>query len=116
MKLLTAALNRLPEFQQLLAALEGGRCPVALSGVSAIHRVHIAAGIGLLTQRPVVLVCADESEGERLAQDLAAFAETSVPVLTPRSLTFHLPPMGAQAPDPYAGADPKGASLPGCHH
>ena len=89
MKLLTAALNRLPEFQQLLAALEGGRCPVALSGVSAIHRVHIAAGIGLLTQRPVVLVCADESEGERLAQDLAAFAETSVPVLTPRSLTFH---------------------------
>ena len=89
MKLLTAALNRLPEFQQLLAALEGGHCPVALSGVSAIHRVHIAAGIGLLTQRPVVLVCADESEGERLAQDLAAFAETSVPVLTPRSLTFH---------------------------
>ncbi len=89
MKLLTAAINRLPEFQQLLACLEGGRCPVALSGVSAIHRVHMAAGVGLLAQRPVVLLCADEGEGERLAQDLAAFAETPVPVLTPRSFTFH---------------------------
>ena len=89
MKLLTAALNRLPEFQELLACLEGGRCPVALSGVSAIHRVHIAAGVGLMTQRPVVLVCADEGEGERLARDLAAFADASVPVLTPRSFTFH---------------------------
>ncbi len=89
MKLLTAAINRLPEFQQLLVCLEGGRCPVALSGVSAIHRVHMAAGVGLLAQRPVVLLCADEGEGERLAQDLAAFAETPVPVLTPRSFTFH---------------------------
>ena len=89
MKLLTAALNRLPEFQQLLACVEGGRCPVALSGAAAIHRVHMAAAMVLLGQRPVVLVCADESEGERLAQDLSAFTGSSVPVLTPRSFTFH---------------------------
>ena len=89
MKLLTAALNRIPEFQQLLSAMEGGRCPVALSGVAAVHRTHIAAGVGLITQRPVVLVCADEGEGERLARDLAAFTEQAVPVLTPRSFTFH---------------------------
>ena len=59
MKLLTAALNGMPEFQQLLSALEGGRSPAALSGAAAIHRVHIAAGIGLIAQRPVVVVCAD---------------------------------------------------------
>ena len=35
MQLLTAALSRLPEFQQLLTALEGGRCPAALSGAAA---------------------------------------------------------------------------------
>ena len=89
MKLLISALNRLPEFQELLACLEGGRSPVALSGAAAIHRVHLAAGVGLSTQRPVVLICADESEGERLAQDLAALTGESVPVLTPRSFTFH---------------------------
>ncbi len=89
MKLLTAALSRLPEFQQLLSALEGGRCPAALSGAAAIHRVHTAAAIGLMSGRPVVLVCADEGEGERLAADLAALSGQPVPVLTPRSFTFH---------------------------
>ena len=89
MKLLTAALNRIPEFQQLLSALEGGRSPMALSGAAAIHRVHIAAGIGLIAQRPVVVVCADEGEGQKLARDLSAFAGTTVPVLGPRDFTFH---------------------------
>ena len=89
MQLLIDALNRIPEFQQLLSALEGGRSPAALSGVAAVHRTHMAAGIGTMTRRPVVVVCADEGEGERLARDLAAFVGQEVPVLTPRSFTFH---------------------------
>ena len=82
---------------------EGGRSPVALSGVAAIHRAHAAAGIGLLTQRPVVAVCADESEGEKLARDLASFTGTAVPVLGPRDFTFYnrvcVAAVGAPAPD-----------------
>ena len=89
MQLLSGALNRLEEFRQLTAALEAGRSPVALSGAAAVHRAHIAAAIGLVTHRPVVLVCADEAEGERLGRDVAAFAGGEVPVLTPRSFTFH---------------------------
>ncbi|MGI5962383.1 MAG: transcription-repair coupling factor [Lawsonibacter sp.] len=89
MKLLTAVCNRIPEVQQLLAALEGGRSPVALTGAAAVHRAHLAAGVGLITQRPVVVVCADESEGERVSRDLAAFTGESVPLLTPRTFTFH---------------------------
>ena len=89
MTLLTAALNRLPEFQQLLSALEGGRSPVALSGAAAIHRVHIAAGAGLTAGRPVILLCADEGEAQRLARDLSAFTGAGVPVLPARDFTFH---------------------------
>ena len=89
MKLLTDACNRIPEFQQLLSALEGGRSPAALSGVSAVHRAHLAAALGQATGRPVVMVCADEGEGERLGRDLAAFTGEQVPVLTPRTFTFH---------------------------
>ena len=89
MKLLTAACTRLPDVEQLLAALEGGRSPAALTGVAAVHRAHIAAAIGLRTGRPIVVVCADEGEGERLAKDLAAFTEGQVPLLTPRTFTFH---------------------------
>ncbi len=89
MKLLTAALSRLPEFQQLLTALEEGLSPASVSGVAALHRCHVAAAIGLITGRPVVVVCADESEGRKLARDLGALAETTVPVLGPRDFTFH---------------------------
>ena len=62
---------------------------MALSGAAAIHRVHIAAGIGLMTERPVVVVCADEGEGQKLARDLSVFAGAPVPVLGPRDFTFH---------------------------
>ena len=82
MDFLTTAVNRLPELNELVSAVEAGRSPAALSGVAAIHRAHIAAGIGLDTGRPVVLVCADEGEGERLAKDVAAFA-------TAEGLTAH---------------------------
>lgn len=89
MTMLTAAISRLNEYQELIAAIEGGKCPVALSGAAAVHRAHIAAGIHLTTKRPVVMVCADEGEGQRMAQDLSAFLETEVPVLTARSFAFH---------------------------
>ena len=54
MKLLNDILNNVPEFGQLLAAMDSGRCPVALSGLSAVHRAHFAAGIRRDTGRPVI--------------------------------------------------------------
>jgi len=89
MKLLTQLLSSLPEFQQLLANLDGGRSPVAFSGLSAVHRAHIAAGVYAETARPVVVVCGDETEGKRIAEDLAALTEEAVPLLPSRSFTFH---------------------------
>ena len=89
MKLLTAALSRLPEFQELLTAIEGGRSPAALTGVAAIHRAHMAAGIALLAKRPIVVVCSSDSEGEQLRRDLTALTGEQVPLLTPREFTFH---------------------------
>ena len=43
MELLRSVLKNLPEFQELLAALEGGRSPAAVSGLAAVHRAHFAA-------------------------------------------------------------------------
>ena len=89
MKLLAAALSRLPEFRELLAAVEAGRCPAALSGAAAVHRAHLTAALALESGRPLVAVCADEAEAERMAGDLSALLDTPVPVLTGRSFTFH---------------------------
>ena len=89
MNILRFVLQNLPEFQQLLAALDGGQSPAAVSGLGAVHRAHFAAALGAASERPVVVVCADEGECERMARDLAFFTGQAVPVLTARQFTFH---------------------------
>ena len=89
MKLLTQILSGVPEFPRLLAALDSGGCPAAVSGLSAVHRAHFAAGIWRQTGRPVVLLCADETEAGRLAEDLTAFTGQAVRRLSARDFTIH---------------------------
>ncbi len=89
MNILRSVLTNLPEFRQLLAALDGGQSPVAVSGLGAVHRAHFAAALGETMDRPVVVVCADEGECDRMARDLAFFTGQAVPVLTARQFTFH---------------------------
>jgi len=89
MKLLTNILRKLPEYRRLLAALDGGACPAAVAGLAAVHRAHFAAGILQDTGRPVVLICADENEGGRLARDMQMLAGVPARLLTAREFTFH---------------------------
>ena len=88
MKELLQLLDHVPEFGQLLANLENGRSPVAVTGLSPVHRAHFAAGLGDRTGRPVVLVCADENEAVRLAADYTAFTGTPATLLTAREFLF----------------------------
>ena len=89
MKQLLTALRDIPEYNTLLAAIDGGGCPAAVSGLSAIHRAYFAAGIHQETNRPTVVICADEGEAERMARDLSALAGKPVPTLSAREFTFH---------------------------
>ena len=89
MDLLTASVSRLPEFEQLCAAMEGGACPAALSGTAAVHRAHFAAGIAVTTGRSVVVVCADDAECRRMARDLTSLTGKEVPVLPSRPFALH---------------------------
>ena len=89
MKPLLSALNDIPEYRSLLAAIDNGACPAAFSGLSAVHRAHFAAGIRQELGRPVVGVCADEGEAERMARDLAALSGEAVRTLSAREFTFH---------------------------
>ena len=89
MKLLTDILNQLPEFSRLLAAIDGGKCPAALSGLSSVHRAHVAAGVFSASGRTTVLVCADEMEADRLMGDLTAFTGAAPLLLCAREFLFH---------------------------
>lgn len=89
MKLLLSALERVPEFQTLLAALDNGACPAALSGLSPAHRAHFAAALRQETGRPVVVLCADDAECGRMAADLKALTGEEALTLPAREFTFH---------------------------
>ncbi len=89
MKQLLSTLRELPEFRSLAAAVDNGACPAAVSGLSAVHRAHFAAGLHQALERPVVLVCADEGEAERMARDLEALTGEKVRILAAREFTFH---------------------------
>ena len=89
MEILRSVLRELPEFQQLLAALDSGQSPAAVSGLAAVHRAHFAACLGQESGRPVVVVCADDGEAERMARDLSFLTGGEVPELAARSYLFH---------------------------
>ena len=89
MKQLLSVLDQIPEFGALMAAMEAGRCPAALSGLSAVHRAFFAAGVLLRGERPVVLVCADEHEAERLGADVKALTGKDFLLLPAREPVFH---------------------------
>ena len=89
MKPLLSALQDIPEYRALAAAVDSGACPAALSGLSAVHRAHFAAGLRQDLGRPVAVVCADEGEAERMARDLAALSGEPVRTLSAREFTFH---------------------------
>lgn len=78
---------QLSECKQLAATLAEGKSPVAVSGLSAVHRAHFMGWLNQYKTR--VLLCSDEFEGHRLQKDLTSLTGQAVPLLTARTLVFH---------------------------
>jgi transcription-repair coupling factor (superfamily II helicase) len=89
MKRLTELLRRLPEYQSLLHALDGGVSPVAASGFTGASRAFLAAGLRRDLAAPLVLLCADDAEAQRLSSDLEALTGEEAAILPARDFIFH---------------------------
>ena len=89
MKQLLNILNTVPEYLRLEAALESGRSPAEVSGLSPVHRAHFAAGLLTRLEVPVVLLCTDEGECVRLAADVTALTGTPAVLIGAREFLFH---------------------------
>ena len=89
MKKLSHSLSPLPEYKELLTALDAGASPVAVSGMTSGSRAHIAACLRRDTSRPLVLVCADEAEAQKLIPDLDALTGEAALFLPAREFLFH---------------------------
>ncbi|MDR0861996.1 MAG: transcription-repair coupling factor [Oscillospiraceae bacterium] len=86
---LTDFLTAEPEIRKLLHALNNGASPAVTSGLSPIHRTHLAAAIARDMARPIVIVCADELDANRFALDLQGFTGVTPLKLFTRDFTFY---------------------------
>lgn len=55
MNKLNEALVSLPEVRELLLSLDAGTSPIAVSGLSGVHRAQLAAAVRHKTQRPLLM-------------------------------------------------------------
>lgn len=62
----------IPEYKSLFAAVEDGRLPAAVTGLSHIHKAHLIHSLCERTGCRAVVVTPDEGEASRLAADLNA--------------------------------------------
>lgn len=84
MNKLNEALVSLPEVRELLLSLDAGTSPIAVSGLSGVHRAQLTAAVRHKTQRPLLIVCADENEANRMAGDLHELLGEDVSLLFAR--------------------------------
>ena len=88
MLMLRNAVLRLEEVQELAKAVEKGRCPAAMSGLSPVHRAHVSAAVSGVTERPLCVIVSDEQEARRMAEDLHTLLGEEPLVLLGRELRF----------------------------
>ena len=88
MDLLLQALQRLPEFRQLLDTANAGGAAAA-TGLAQINRAHIIAGLYRLGDRPLAVICQDDLAAKRLQSELKAFLGQEPPVLPGRDLNLY---------------------------
>ena len=78
MEQLLRALLALPEAREAAQALREGPCAVAITGLAPIHRSQMAAALSLAAGKPPVVLCADEGECARMAEDLRSLTGREV--------------------------------------
>ena len=86
MELLLKKLLEIPEANSLATAVEGNGCPAAVTGLASVHKAQMAAALALRTGKPLVMVCTDEGEANRLAGDLETLLGISALRLYAREL------------------------------
>ena len=91
---LCKAIADLSEYQSIERRIKEHRngvtaTPVALGGLSPIHKAHIAGAYHRLTGEPILVICADDGELKRMRADLSEFCGEEALILPYRELTFY---------------------------
>ena len=89
MKILASEFFANKEAAALPDLLESGGLPALVSGLSAVHRAHLAAALRAALGRPVFVISPDDTAAESLAGDLRALLGEEPVTLGLRDYTFY---------------------------
>mgnify|MGYP004504343083 FL=1 len=89
MKLLVNQIFENKEAAALPGLLESGGLPALVSGLSAVHRANLAAGLRLQSGAPLFVLCPDDTTAENFANDLRSMLGEEVICLGMRDFTFY---------------------------
>ena len=79
----------IPELNPLPQMLEGGTLPALISGLAPIHRAHLAAAMHLEADKPIFIVCPDDTSAEQMSKNIGSFLNLEVPVMLSRELALY---------------------------
>ena len=88
MEKLLSFLRTIPEYQLLLESVKSNDA-AAITGIGQINRSHLIAALRRDTDRPMVLLCQDDSTAKRLQEELKAFLGYEAQILPSRELTMY---------------------------
>ena len=78
-----------PDAAALPQPAESGRLPALVSGLSAVHRAHLAAALRSKYQRPTVILCPDDAAASALAGDFTALTGEDCEILPGRDYVLY---------------------------
>ncbi len=88
MKELIRQILKHKELAGLPELTEAGGLPALVSGLSAVHRANLAAALQLELQRPLFVICPDDTAAETFARDLRSMLQLPVDTLLLRDYSF----------------------------
>ena len=89
MKALLKELLKEEEIAGFVSAIDAGKCPAVMSGVSPVHKAAVLACILEKTDIPVCVVCSDDGEARRFASDIRSFTGEVPAIITGREFVFY---------------------------
>ena len=88
MDVITRTILNIPSLSTLPGRIAEGELPALITGTSPALRALLAAGIHRETERPLLVISADETESSRMAADLRFLTGEDCPQLLSRDLTL----------------------------
>lgn len=88
MSCFTKVLSKSTEYKKILSAVNAGRLPMGVLGLSHVHKAHYISGICEDTGKKALIICPDEAQATKLTADLNTFAGGAY-LYPARDFNFH---------------------------